>query len=143
MSPAFLADLIVVVHLAIVLFVISGWLVILVGGPMNWSWIGNGWFRAVHLGTIVFVAIQGALGRLCFLTIWEANLRQEAGQGWDSRSFVARLAQDILYVDVDQQVLTQLYVLVALLIAICYIAFPPRWTIRRSRTTEPALQESE
>ena len=44
---------------------------------------------------------------------------------------------------VDQDVLNQFYVLVALLIAICYVAFPPRWSFRRKKPELPPALASE
>ena len=100
MDPALLADLIVVLHLAIVAFVVAGEVLVLVGGPLRWAWVRNPSFRIAHLGDVVFVAVEGAFGVLCPLTTWEHDLRVAAGQPRHQGSFVGRLARDLLYVDV-------------------------------------------
>ena len=128
MNPALLADGIVVVHLAIVLFVILGLVSVIVGGFLGWSWVRNPWFRLAHLGLISFVAIQGAgLGQLCPLTIWENELRREAGESGYSGSFVGRLCHDLLFVDVRQETLNWIYVAFALLVLATLVFVRPRW----------------
>lgn len=55
-------------HFAVVVFNLF-WLVIVpIGAWQEWPFVRNYWWRAVHLLALVLVAIQAALGRLCFLT---------------------------------------------------------------------------
>jgi hypothetical protein len=134
MNPALLADLIVVVHLGIVLFVVLGLVCVLLGGFLGWQWVRNPVFRIAHLALISFVAIQGAgLGQLCPLTIWENELRREAGEGGYSGSFVGRLCHDVLFVEVKQETLNWVYVAFAALVLATLLLVRPRWRRAPSR----------
>src|SRR5206468_711548 len=61
MSSAFLADVILVVHASFVLFVVGGFVLILIGAR-SWSWVRNRAFRILHLAAIAFVTIETVLG---------------------------------------------------------------------------------
>ena len=126
MDPALLADLIVVLHLAIVAFVVAGEVLVLVGGPLRWAWVRNPSFRIAHLGVVVFVAVEGAFGVLCPLTTWEHDLRVAAGQPRHQGSFVGRLARDLLYVDVPLDLLNACYVAFGVLVLATLFLVPMR-----------------
>jgi len=51
MSPL-LADVVLVVHFAFVLFVVGGLALIWIGGAAGWQWVRGFWFRAAHLAAI-------------------------------------------------------------------------------------------
>lgn len=121
------ADAIVVAHFAIVLYVIFGQLLILAGGPLRWGWVRNRWFRASHLGIIVFVAGVAAMGDLCPLTIWENDLRRIAGKPLDQASFVAHWAHELLFVEVDVRTLGYCYIAFCLLVIGSLWFVPVRW----------------
>ncbi|MGM0431622.1 MAG: DUF2784 domain-containing protein [Spirochaetota bacterium] len=124
---ALLADVLVIVHFLYVAFVVTGELLIIIGGIRNWSWIRRITFRLLHLAAIVVVAIQTVLGRLCPLTIWEYQLREAAGQQaeWDM-TFVGRLFRTLLYYDFPDWAFTTLYIGFTALVVITLILFPPR-----------------
>lgn len=126
MNPAFLADVIVVVHFAIVLFVILGLFLVILGGALRWSWVRNPVFRLTHLGLIAFIAIQGTFDRICPLTIWEHDLRVRARQEAVEGSFIGRLCREWLYVDVPQESLNRAYVVFALVVASTFLFVRPR-----------------
>lgn len=126
MSPGALADLIVVVHLAIVLFVILGQVAVLVG----WSFVRNLWFRVVHLGVMLFVAAQSAWDMICPLTTWEVDLRREAGGVGYEGGFIEHYLRDLLYVEASFETLNIIYILFAVVVVLSLVFVPPRW--RRS-----------
>ena len=95
----FLADAVLVVHFSFVAFVVVGFLLILAGPLCHWRWIYARWFRWVHVGAIGVVVLQAWLGRLCPLTVWEAELRRRAGQAGYEESFVQHWLQRLLYYD--------------------------------------------
>jgi len=124
-----LADLLVGFHLGLVLFVLLGQVAILAGILRGWLWIEGALFRWTHVGLMVFIAAQGALGRWCPLTLWENELRRAAGEQGRSGSFVGRLLHDLLFFDpetVSQVVLNRYYVAFAGLVVLCLFAAPPR-----------------
>jgi hypothetical protein len=63
-----LADAILVVHFAFVLFVVLGFALVLAGGALGWRWVRNRGFRYTHLAAIAFVAVE-ALADACPLTV--------------------------------------------------------------------------
>lgn len=128
---AFLADLLALIHLAIVVFMIAGLALILIGWPLRWRWIRNPWFRLTHLGIMAYIVFNAARGELCFLTHWEQDLRDRAGQATDEQiSFMGRLLRDMLYVETPQKTLHAIYFVFGALVVISVVCVPPR--LRRS-----------
>lgn len=93
------ADLVVAFHATYVLFVVVGFLLILIGILLKWSWIRNLWFRLAHLAAILIVVAEAWLGITCPLTTWEKALRAEAGQSTYRGDFVANLIHELLFFD--------------------------------------------
>ena len=125
---AFLADLILVVHFAFVLFVVGGLALIWIGAAAGWAWVRNFWFRVAHLAAIVFVAGEALIGVWCPLTVWEDALRGVHGE----KSFVARWIHRLMFYDFPGWMFTVAYVLFALVVAASW------WLVRpvRSRNDE-------
>lgn len=120
------ADLILAVHVAIVVFVVFGLVLVLVGGWRGWNWVRNPWFRVAHLGTIVFVAVQSWLGELCPLTVWEQQLRAAAGQPVYGESFIEYWLSRLLFFDAPWWVFVTAYTAFALIVAATWWWLPPR-----------------
>jgi len=108
-----LADVVLVIHFAFVLFVVGGLALIWIGAAAGWDWVRAFWFRTAHLAAIAFVAAEGLLGIWCPLTLWEAQLR---GVGAE-KSFIAAWIHRLLYYDLPEWVFTIVYVLFAMLVA--------------------------
>lgn len=104
-----LADAILTLHLAVVAFNVAMPPAILAGAWRGWRWVRHRGLRLGHLGGMGVVALQAALGDLCFLTVWEAELRRVAGQQGSGGSFVETLLAEALYVDVPLAVLIPVY----------------------------------
>jgi len=107
-----LADIILVVHFAFVLFVVAGLALIWVGAAAGWRWVRNLRFRIAHLAAIAFVAGEAMLGIWCPLTLWEAQLRGESAD----KSFVAQWLHRILFYDFPEWIFTTAYVAFALIV---------------------------
>lgn len=117
-----LADVVLVIHFAFVLFVVGGLVAVWIGAAAGWRWVRNFWFRIAHLAAIVFVAGEALLGIWCPLTIWEARLR-----GMDAeKSFVAQWVHRLLFYDFPGWVFTIVYVLFALVVAASWWWIRPR-----------------
>ena len=141
LSPVLLADAIVALHLAIVLFVIFGQLFVVVGGLFRWSCVRSLAFRLSHALILLVVIAQALLDRLCFLTVWEARLREAAGAEAAEGSFVGRLARDVLFVDgVTQEELYPLYYAFAGVVLLSWILLPPQ---RKSKRAARAQADSD
>ena len=83
----FLADLVLVVHLAFVVFVLCGGLLIL-----KWRWIA--W---LHLPAAVWGAVVEFTGWICPLTPLENWLREQDGEITYSSDFIAQYLLPVLY----------------------------------------------
>ena len=124
------ADIIVLIHLGYVVFVIAGFVLIVLGIFFKWKWIRNLWFRIIHLVTIAAVALEAIVGVNCPLTVLEFSLRYGAPPAERRVSFVGGLIDSILYYDAPAWLFTIIYVGFALLVAMTFVMAPPN---RRNR----------
>jgi len=125
-NPATLADLILLLHLAIVAFAVLLPPLVLIGGWRRWGWVRRPGLRLAHLGLIVFVATQALIGELCPLTIWEHELRLAAGQtGYGEQGLIADLLHRVLFKTWPTAVFTALYVGYAALVLTSFWWVPP------------------
>jgi multisubunit Na+/H+ antiporter MnhB subunit len=104
-----LADSVLLVHFAFVAFVVTGFLLILIGLVANWRWVRNRTFRIAHLCAIGVVVAQAWLGKICPLTIWENELRRRAGQDAYAETFVQHWLHELLFYDAEPWVFTAIY----------------------------------
>lgn len=125
-APGVLADIVMVVHAAIVLFVLAALILVLVGWAKNWSWVRNLWFRLLHLSIIAVVVIQALRGRYCPLTYWEMDLRRAAGQLGHERSFIDYWVSQFLYYDLPGWIFTLIYLGFAALVLLTWWKVPPK-----------------
>ncbi len=121
-----LADLVLTLHFAVVLFVVGGLVVIIVGNLRDLAWVNALWFRMAHLAAIGFVVLQAWLGATCPLTKLENWLRSEAHAAPYAASFIEHWLQRILFYDAPAWVFALAYTLFGLLVLAVWIKFPPR-----------------
>ena len=117
-----LADLLLVLHFAIVAFIAGGLILVWIGAWRGWQWVRSPVFRYLHLAAIVFVAFEALLGYACPLTVWEDLLRG----GTRPESFVGRWVHRVLYYNVPAWVFTALYGAWAVASAATLYLFPAR-----------------
>ncbi|PAU86230.1 hypothetical protein CK507_15365 [Pseudomonas sp. WN033] len=127
-APAYwqwLADLVLAAHVAIVLFVILGVVLIVLGNAWGWRWVNRLWFRLAHLATIMVVVAEAWLGLVCPLTTLEMWLREQAGSRVYAGSFIQYWLQRLLYYEAPDWVFILLYSLFALLVLAVWWRYPP------------------
>jgi chromate transport protein ChrA len=135
----YLADLIVGFHAAYVAFVVLGLLAILLGAVLRWRWVGNAWFRVIHLLMIAVVALEAVMGWQCPLTSWERDLRVLADQPASEGTFVGRLLDYVIFYHAPPWAWTLLYVGFALLVLSTFYFAPVRWRrATRGAGSQPA-----
>ena len=118
-----LADVVLVLHFAYVLFVVGGLVAIWLGCALGWRWVRNWWFRVLHFAAIGFVAMEALVGVLCPLTLLEDWLRP----GEDTETgFVQRWLHALLFYDWPLWVFTAIYLSFAAVVAATFILLPPR-----------------
>ncbi|BET26887.1 uncharacterized protein DUF2784 [Limnobacter thiooxidans] len=125
MNYSFLADAVLLVHFAIVLFVVAGLLLIAVGNAVHWRWVNGWWFRALHLLAIGIVVAESWLGIECPLTTLENWLRIQAGQGNYLGSFIQYWVHGILFYQAPRWVFTLAYTLFAFAVVVAWWRWPP------------------
>lgn len=128
MSPSHLADLVLVAHAGVVVFVVGGLAAILFGNTLCcWAWVNQHGFRWLHAAAILVVVVQAWLGKLCPLTVLEFWLRTEAGErGGAPVSFIAYWLHRLLYIDAPFWAFSVAYTFFGLLVAFAWWRFPPQ-----------------
>ena len=126
MSSALLADLLLLLHVAIVLFIVGGLVAIAVGGPLGWGWVRGFRWRVLHVIAMGFVAIGAVAGWICPLTVWEDALRRRAGESGYGMGFVQYWLERLLYHDWPDWAFTVLYLAVFGAILAAWWLVPPR-----------------
>jgi hypothetical protein len=135
-----LADVVVTIHLAYVAYVIVGQILIVIAAPFRWQWARNPWFRLTHLLAIGIVAYEAVMGIRCPLTVWEEQLRELAGQPFDSgQTFLGRLFHDLLFYEgLPDIFFSAIYISMFLIVLQGIIMYPPRmFRIRRTNQNSP------
>jgi Protein of Unknown function (DUF2784) len=122
-----LADTVLVLHLAIVLFVVGGLVLVVVGNFAKWRWVNGSWFRWLHLAAIGVVVAQALVGVACPLTTLEVWLRAQAQMGVYSGGFIERWVHRLLFYTAPPWVFTLIYSVFGLLVWVAWVVFPPRF----------------
>ena len=121
-----LADIVLVLHFAVVLFVVGGLMAVLVGNWLGWRWVNNLWFRLAHLAAIGYVVVQSWFGITCPLTTLESWLREQAGLPSYSESFIEHWVQDLLFYQAPFWVFALVYTVFGALVLLSWWFYPPR-----------------
>ena len=125
MNYSNLADLVLLIHFAIVLFVVGGLLLIILGNLLRWPWVNRWWFRAIHLLAISVVVLESWLGIECPLTTLENWLRLQAGQGVYQGSFIQHWVHGVMFYQAPGWVFALAYTLFALAVVAAWWRWPP------------------
>ena len=126
-----LADVTVVIHALLALFVVLGLVLVLVGWAAGWQWVRNFWFRAIHLGLIGTIVVFPLIGGLCPLTDFEKWLRIRGGEETYPGSFVAYWVHELLFVEVPSRVIAVSYCAFGVAVILAFFLVPPRWPGKR------------
>ena len=100
-----MADLILIVHFSIVIFVTASFALVPVGCILGWEWPKNKKFRVIHLGLIVIITLETFIGMTCPLTALENSLRDEG----ESRTFIGYWVNELIYWDLNVTFFIALY----------------------------------
>lgn len=124
-SYGVLADVVLVLHLALVCFVVLGPVLVVVGNLRGWRWANAFSFRVAHAAAILFVIAEAWIGIACPLTTVEVWLRREAGLAAYSGGFIEYWLQRFLYYDFPAWVFTLAYSIFGLVVLAVWWCFPP------------------
>ena len=102
-----IADIVLLFHFFIVVFITFGFVLIPIGYYFDWLWIKNKKLRLLHFGMMIFITFETLLGIACPLTILENNLR-----GVDENQlFISMWISEIIYWDFPSNFFIILYFL--------------------------------
>ena len=118
-----LSQAILAVHLAVIAFNVLGLIAVPLGAALSWRWVRVRWWRLLHIASWAVVAAQAALGRACFLTIWQDQLAGAANQP----PLIERWVERAIYWPLPIWVFGALYlVLFAAVVALWWLVPAPR-----------------
>ncbi len=139
-----LAQAVMSLHFAVVIFVIGGLAFIVVGSLAGLRPARSLWFRITHLATVALVAVQAWFGAVCPLTTLEMRLRAGAGEATYSGGFIEHWLRRLLYYDAPLWVFTAAYTVFGAVVLAAWWYFPPK-TKPRARpdvSIEPRTETS-
>ncbi len=127
------ADAVLVLHAAVVLFVVGGLVLVVLGnlwrsahGGPRWPWVNRPWFRALHGLAIGTVVLQSWLGITCPLTDLEWWLRAQAGQAMPAQGFIELWLHRLLFFQAPGWVFALVYTAFGLAVVAAWWRWPPR-----------------
>ena len=100
-----IADIVLIIHFCIVVFITSGFILIPIGYKLDWSWIENTQYRIIHGGLMAFITLETLIGITCPLTSLENSLRGI----YQSQTFVGYWVKQIIYWNFPSQIFLVLY----------------------------------
>ncbi len=129
---AFLANAVLLVHVAVATFVVAGFVVVVVANTGRWvhlrwlRWINALWFRLAHLLAIAVIVVEAWLGVVCPLTTLEMWLCDQSGGNCYRGGFVEHWLHQLLYYDAPPWVFGLGYTVFGVLALASWWVFPPR-----------------
>ncbi len=121
-----LADLVLALHVGYAGFVVIGFVLILLGIALRWSWVRNIWFRLAHLAAIGLVAAEAMLSFECPLTTLENHFRERAGEARYAGDFIPHWLGQAIPLDLPIADYVWLHVGLTLLVLLTFVLAPPR-----------------
>ena len=131
-----LANAVLILHLAVVAFVIGGLIMVVLGNRCGWRWVNRLWFRLAHLGAIAFVVAESWFGIACPLTSLESWLRSRAGDATPQKGFIEHWVEYLLFYDAPTWAFTLAYTVFGLFVAAAWWYFPPERHHRTPKATK-------
>ncbi|WP_298292647.1 DUF2784 domain-containing protein [Thiomonas sp.] len=129
-----LARLVLGIHVLVIGFNLAGLILVPIGWWRRWRWVRGCVWRAAHLLSMALVALQAALGRVCFLTAWQTQLMQRAGRQGVVGGLIQSWIDHVVFWNVPLGVLTVLYLAAGSYALVLWWWVPPRCR----RSSQPA-----
>lgn len=121
-----LADTIVVMHFAWIIFMLAGFIFTVVAF-WHKKFFDKRLFRTLHLCGIVYVSSLAILGKYCPLTIWENTLRQKYDPGLTyPGSFMVHYIEMLVYPEVNPGIILIPTIFIAIFTIFVFIKKPPK-----------------
>jgi hypothetical protein len=121
-----LADVVLILHLGVILFVVGGLACILIGHLARaWPWVNAMGYRLAHLAAIGFVAAQAWLGQECPLTTLESWLRVRSGSTGYDKGFIEYWVHWLIFYQAPSWVFTAIYTGFTAVVIVTWLVYPP------------------
>ena len=117
-----LADLILIIHVFIVIFIISLFALVPYGYYKKWAWVSSKKIRYTHLFLITLIAIESIVGIICPLTILENNLRGTITK----QTFISKYLSKLIFFDFPSSFFLSLYLIGFLFAVYLNLKYPPK-----------------
>ena len=117
-----IADLILIIHFLIVIFIISLLILVPYGYYKKWIWVSSKKVRYTHVFLMSFVTIESFLGNICPLTVLENNLRGVI----TNQTFVSKYLSKIIFFNFPSYVFLTLYFTGFLIVIYFCLKYPPK-----------------
>lgn len=104
-----IADIVMLIHFALIAFVVGGQAVIIIGYHRKWRLATSRLLRGIHFACILYVVVQAWAGQWCPLTLLENRYREAAGQESYRSSFIQDWVGRLIYYDAPLWVFTIIY----------------------------------
>lgn len=118
-----LGQTVLAAHLAVIAFNVAGLVLTPLGAWLGWRFVRIRWWRALHLASLAVTALQAALGRACFLTLWQGALT-----GASTEPLIARWVNGLIYWPLPVWVFATAYIAVFAYAVGLWFWVPPRRT---------------
>ena len=118
-----LADIILILHFLVVIFITVGFLLVPIGYYYDWSWIKNFKLRLFHFGLMFIVTFETLVGITCPLTSIENYLRGIH----NSKSFISFWVEKIIYWDFPTSFFMFLYFVFLGWTLLMWKIYPPKF----------------
>lgn len=128
-----LADAVLLLHLAVVVFIVGGLMLIIVGNLRSWPGVNSPAFRWLHLAAIGTVVAQSWLGVECPLTTLETWLRTQAGRIGYEVGFIEHWVSALLFYQAPTWVFVMVYTAFGALVIGAWWLWPPKASTPNTR----------
>ena len=122
-----LANLITIVHLAYFVFVVGGFLAIVIGAPLGWKLVFNPWFRIAHLLAVFIVLFEDIFAIPCPLNVLEADVRSRNAQPAQPLEGFGYVLDQLLHHMLPERVLDVIYWTLGIALVLLFIFVRPRF----------------
>ena len=137
-----LAHVVLGVHLLVIAFNAFGLIAIPLGAWRGWRWVRGCVWRAAHLLALAVVAAQAAWGRACFLTFWQSDLMQRAGERGYTAGLIQTWIDRLVFWNLPLGFFTAVYLAVGLYALALWWRMPPRCGRRSAQPSSSASAAS-
>lgn len=121
-----IADITVLIHFALILFILYGFVLTVAGFWIKGFW-ERFWFRTIHLAGILVVAGLAATNRYCPITIFENMMRSRHDPDTVyPGSFIVHYVERLVYPDVHPMMIVVPTIIIALYTLAMYVIIPPK-----------------